>query len=360
MKDAVCCKKWGLKGRGVLSPFLFTMIIAFAVLQAFNAEGSSGYFIPTGSMSSVRYAHTATLLSNGKVLIVGGMNDNSDLSSAEIYDPISHTFSYTGSMGTPRHGHTATLLNNGKVLITGGMNGSSILSSAELYDPVAGTFTATGNMNSIRSAHTATLLLNGKVMITGGIDWTSWATANPLSSAELYDPFTGTFASITGGMHYIRAFHTATRLNDGKVLISGGQGVANSSNNTAEIYDQNTGAFTEILPMQQGRHWFTATLLQNGKVLVAGGRDDYLFPNILNSPEIFDPETLTFQPTGSMSIRRAYHVAILLLNGDVLVLGGANNDSGLLTFAELYNSDLGVFASIGNMGSVRTSVMSHK
>ena len=91
-------------------------------------------------------------------------------------------------MSTARDAHTATLLPNGKVLVAGGYNSTSgYLSSAELYDPASGTWTATGSLSTARGYHTATLLPNGKVLVAGGYN----STSGYLSSAELYDPATG-------------------------------------------------------------------------------------------------------------------------------------------------------------------------
>ena len=102
-------------------------------------------------------------------------------------------------MTVARELHTATLASNGKVLIAGGDNSNGdVLASAELYDPNAGTFTAIGDMTVARELHTATLLPNGKVLVVGGDD----INGNALASAELYDPSAGTFAAagiIAGG-----------------------------------------------------------------------------------------------------------------------------------------------------------------
>src|ERR1051325_9135355 len=147
-------------------------------------------WIMTGSLNIGRFYHTATLLPNGKVLIAGGTAASAAaLSSAELYDPISGTFTTTGNLATARFQHTATLLPNGKVLIAGGNSLSAMaLSSAELYDPGTNTFTPTGNMAVARLAHTATLIAGNRVLIVGGLGGTGF-----LASTETYDGVNGVF-----------------------------------------------------------------------------------------------------------------------------------------------------------------------
>ena len=132
-------------------------------------------WIPTGSLNIPRWGHTATLLPNGKVLVVGGYGGNRPLNgpelSAELYDPVTGSWSVTGGLGMPRSGHTPTLLPNGKVLVAGGadsLGSDPSLNSAELYDPNTGQWSPTGNLNTGRRGHTATLLQDGKVLVAGG------------------------------------------------------------------------------------------------------------------------------------------------------------------------------------------------
>jgi hypothetical protein len=194
-------------------------------------------------MNIGRAHHTATLLPNGNVLLAGGWNPNDGtLSSAELYAPVRswETFFVTGSMTTSRADHTATLLPNGKVLVAGGWDSNGTLLSAELYDPATETFTATGSMTTAREGHTATLLPNGKVLVTGGLGYDLGYVH--LSSAELYDPDTGTFAA-TGSMTTARDGYTATLLPNGKVLVTGGWNPNDGTLCSAEVYDPASGEF---------------------------------------------------------------------------------------------------------------------
>jgi hypothetical protein len=195
-------------------------------------DPAAGLFTRTGNMATPRSEHTATLLANGKVLILGGFDTTDPKAQAvtatsEIYDPITGGFTGTGSMTTARAGHTATLLIDGRVLIAGGVtnaaNGLAAVSSAEVYDPTPGSFSPTGGMVQTRASHTATLLPNGNVLVTGGSE----------STAELYEPSTGSFSTI-GSMEIGRWGHTATLLLNGKVLVAGGG--ARPPLATAELY----------------------------------------------------------------------------------------------------------------------------
>ena len=355
--------------RKILWPtFLFALLFTVA---ATSASAQVNTFVATGNLvPSPRYQHTATLLSNGTVLITGGLTASattppaiSTLASAELYDPTTLAFAATGNMTTSRYSHSATLLNNGKVLVTGGVDTSGVvLASAELYDPATGAFAATGNMTTSRYSHSATLLGNGKVLVTGGTD----ASGGVLASAELYDPTTGVFTP-TGSMTTARISHTATLLNNGSVLVAGGyNGTSPTDLASAELYNPSSGMFNATGSMSDPRDSHTATLLGSGQVLVAGGR--YVFgptgPGILNTAELYDPTVGTFTTTGSMAEPRYEHSSTLLNNHLVLVAAGYTTPTrlnpGVLADGQLFDPVAGTFGQLIDMSLGGTLVSSDR
>jgi hypothetical protein len=300
-------------------------------------------------MTTQRAAHTATLLPDGKVLVAGGFDGNgSGLASVEVFDPTTHTFASAASMSTARAGHTATLLPDGKVLVAGGYNGS-YLTGAELFDPATLTFRPAGRILTGRSGHVAALLNSGKVLLAGGVG-TGWTF---LSDAELYDPASGTFTP-TGGMATARESHTATVLKDGRVLITGGHKGRRSAitiYSSAEMYDPGSGTFTSAGNLTVKRHKHDATLLADGRVLVTGGSDerDARGGSAYRSAEVFNPAIGTFTPIGNMNEGRykLQGTTILLGSGQVLIAGGASK-------AEIFDPTTNTFSFTGgDMGTMR-------
>jgi hypothetical protein len=293
------------------------LALLISVAAARSAEVEYGFSV-TGSMQSARSEHTASLLSNGKVLVAGGTyNAGSYRSSSELYDPTVGTWSGTGALLSTRASHTATVLSNGEVLVTGGLASTdgAYLSSSELYDPATGSWSSTGAMSYTRSGHTATLLGNGNVLVTGGV--------GNLSSAELYNPTTGQWTA-TGSMTSPRANHTATLLDNGKVLVTGGN--YNGALASAELYDPTAGTWTTVASMSVGRGYHTATKMANGKVLVR----DYGY-------QIYDPNNNTW--TSLIEIYYSPSAAISLPNGKVWTYY-----SGI---ADVFDPSTGAWSSAG-------------
>jgi hypothetical protein len=281
------------------------LVAGGGVINSELYDPTTGEWYATGSLQAARFpgSHAATSLADGRVLVVGGYDQtlpppDQSLSGAEIYDPVTQVWTPTGNLKIGRFGPTATLLSDGKVLVVGGINGSKgYQNTAELYDPATGAWTNTGGLFYYRARHTATRLLDGKVLVTGGF----WLSPFPpfavcLNASEIYDPASGNWYSV-GNLNVARRSHTATLLPDGKVLVAGGLGYDNSgflNPKSTELYDPGTFVWTYAGDLNTtARTDHTETLLrirpvvspqQESKVLVAGGENA---GNTLNSAELY-------------------------------------------------------------------------
>ena len=349
--------------RAALSALAVVSLSAVGVGTAWAQ--SSGTFTPAGTMAVARGFHTATRLPDGTVLIAGGrVSGHQDYrgtvtASAEVYDPSTGTFSAAGNMTVARTWHTATLLPNGKALIVGGALPPDDR-TAELFDPSTRTFTRTGDTVSAQHGASATLLKNGKVLIAGGIEPVCCTQPTPVSTPELYDPSTGTFTSTgrfvgPGDGFYLKDGPNSpavTMLADGRVLFA--------AEPFSELYDPTSGTFSETGAMKttcgpfygtpnyiSGR---TATLLAGGDVLVTGGGHEDC--GRFAEAERYDPSSGTFTRVAPMTRRRVFHTATPLRDGTVLIAGG-DSESGfsLITeaTAEIFYSVTGTFAVVGSM-----------
>ena len=266
-----------------------------------------------GDMKVARAEHTATLLADRTVLIVGGLGPAAN--SAEIYDPASESSTFVGPLTEPRSDHVAVQLDDGHVLILGGDIsgvGATPTAGAELYDPVTGTFTPTGRMSIARAPFGVVRLPDGRILVAGG----TTTGKQVVASAEIYDPGTGQFTS-TGSLLTTRRKHAGAVLSDGTVLIMGGTTDRTDSTvlQSAESFDPATGRFQASAAMRSPRFKFTAVSLPDGSILVAGGSEETV--------EVFDPRAGQFRAVanGQQGLR-LFPTATLLADGSVLIAGG--------------------------------------
>lgn len=339
--------------------YRFTAKVACITALVLTTTLTFAAWTPTGSLHTARASHTAALLPNGLVLVAGGVGDtNAALASSELYNPASGTWIPTGNLHVARVSARSVLLANGMVLTMGGCISNDCLSSttksAEIYNPVSGTWTVTGSMRTARAEFIAVLLPSKKVLVAGGC--TSYNVNGCVAvttAAELYNPATGAWTS-TGAMRAARMAMTGTVLPTGKALIAGGQTAANDALGSSELYNPATGTFTLTGRFITPRSGHTATLLTSGFVLMAGGEN--VNGVSISKAELYNPTTGTYAATGNMPSNRQEHVAVLLPSGSVLVVGGNNVNSTtttVLASCATYNPRTGSWAAASTMKNAR-------
>lgn len=229
-----------------------------------------------------RYEHVATTLQDGRVLVTGGSgivgDEWKELSGSEIFDPTAGEageWTTTGSLAGPRLTHTATLLQDGTVLVVGGGNDNGYLRRTETFDPATGLWTDAGPLSVGRAGHTATLMGDGKVLVTGGSSENA-----TLATSEVYDPATRTW-SRTAPLSAPRKWHDATALSDGRVLVAGGE-----TDTGTEVYSPVTKTWRGAGALSTVRGYPSVTALPDGTALVAGG---FKGNGYLKSAEIVTP-----------------------------------------------------------------------
>ena len=256
---------------------------------------------------------------NGLVLISG--NFTGATGTTDIYDHAKKSFRDGPRMIQERDNHSLVTLQNGTIALFGGCSrwvGFTYLSSCELFDPTTESFSCIGNMSEKRSGSAAVLLPNGLVLIIGGYYASNDGNSIELDSCEFYNPFDNTFSPSNAKMTLARSEHTASLLPDGTVLVCGG--FNEDGIDTTEIYDPSTDSFSKGPSMIDERLGHTATTLADGKVILFGGKNG----DPSKSTEIYDPSTNSFSIGPRMLVSRINHFSTLLPDGTVLIGGGSS------------------------------------
>jgi len=327
-------------------------------------------------LHTARHGHTATLLPDGRVLVVGGNDDNqltdplgygvrsAGPDSVEIYDPAAGTWQKAAPLVQARRWHSATLLRDGRVLVAGGESNHHWVGlpggNVEVYDPATNSWApAAPVLHTPAYAHaSATLLPDGRVLMAGGGD----VNGNFVLS-QLYDPLANAWVLADSPGLY-RYAHSATALPDGRILLAGGvdDAFSGTSSDLADIYDPALGRFASAPFTSSDRAMHAATALADGRVLLSGGWSSWYPPDgfgefhTLASAEVFDPAIGGWSPVNELSLKRYAHTQTLLVDGSVLAIGGTASQGAVpnLTYTTLSSIELrlggtGASVHVGNL-----------
>ena len=290
-----------------------------------NACLASGWTSVSGPQVA-RSGHTATLLMDGKVLVVGGNGTSSAVSLTEMYDPQLDQWTTVGALSAPRTGHTATLLASGEVLITGGATATGSLDAttgiSEKYNPQTRLWTKIESLKRPRIGHTVTALRDGRVLVAGGTNFAGNRVVYDLNEAELFDPVTNTW-TFAGNLLQARGEHSATLLPSGEVLIAGG--TAGRPLATVEAFSPATNTWRSVAPLSTSRLRHTATLQGDGTVLVVGGTFDFVAG--ATSSEKYDGLRDLWSDAGSTRSTRYWHSSSRMPSGEIFSVGGISGDT---------------------------------
>lgn len=312
-------------------------------------------------MSVPRADFAAVALNGADILLIGGQTSpTTDTATVDLFQWPSDTLNPNPppSMKTPRNGHSATLLQNGKVLVVGGTsepNGPA-MASAEIYDPASRTWTDAAPMAQPRAHHVAVPLNDGRVLVVGGDGGPG--QPDPAGS-EIYDPGTNSWTSITALFGPRATGPIAVQLPDGRVVID--DGLRQVVPGGVELYDPATGQVTyghALNPTE--RSWATAALLPGDTVLIAGGQQTYQPTGAFNTTDIYDPSKDTtaggaapWSAGPAMHVGHCHHTMTVRKNGTIIVAGGRCGTSDSIAVVEIYNPITAMWAVVAPMKSAR-------
>ena len=328
-----------------------------------------------GPMEQARKFHTAELLQDGRVLIVGGQDRKlKPLSSAELYDPQNGKWQTTGSMTVPRRDHATVLLPDGRVMAMGGLDENhKALASAEIYDPQTGEWSPVANMTVARRGHRARLLADGRVLVFGGRQIAvRLLESDSLQMVETFDPASGEWSN-AADMVVGHIGLEAVVLEDGRVLVTGGMTTAGAETASAiqsdssgddagstgrsprtsgpEMYDPTAGEWSQS-GFARATMSHTLTLLDDGLVVQLGGFGGVAAAGVPGM-EMFDPRSDKWETGPPMTEGRMFHTATLLTDGKLLVIGGTGVE-GHLRSAEVFDPAARAWSPAGRTSVARS------
>jgi len=317
------------------------------------AADAAGTWSAGPSMNAGRWQHTAHLLSDGRVIVVGGETGSTPLATTELYDPASNSWSAGPSMQTARIQHSATLLQSGKLLVVGGLGpGPSLTGSAELFDPKTTSWSSAGSI-SPRRGHAAALLPDGRVLVSGGNPYATDTGAENLADTTIFDPDRNSW-TLSAAMIKPRAGHIMVTLRTGRLLVAGGWSRSGALNET-EIYDFAKNMWAVAAPMVMARVNAAGVVLNDGRVLVAGGCGGCPFA------ELYDPTTNAWTTPTQPQTNPGYPRLTMLADGRAVMTGGSgpppdfNGVGGFtpLAIAEIYDPAAGTWTRTVGPGAPR-------
>ena len=361
-----------LLGGYASSPVIYDPVAATAYNSGSSFAGGAGNDLLPENYQSVA-------LPNGQILIAGGDDGTNAYNNAYIYNPATQTVSPTASMNQARTQFTLTLLNNGQVLAVGGSTGwvnlsnlpssgsATTLASAEIYDPPSQTWTEVAPLSVARLAHAATLMPDGTVLITGGL--TGDPSAGGYSLAQDYEFFTPPASGESGGSWSAdpdpasptsvqRFNHAAVLLDDGSVLLVGGQGTTSTpiSIPNPVRYVTSTNFWQTAGAENTPRYADAVTRLADGEVLVAGGIDSD--GNSLNTAETLNPNSYNWTPVaGTLPNAASGQAATLMPDGRVIIAGGTSSTVAMFDYSTGQFSAGGTLPSSGFTGTGSTAIV---